>query len=81
MAVLEDLAPEVVKTGMLLDSAIVFLVAQALEGYGLLAVVDPVMVAKGGALLLREEATKACLDTPAAAYLSAHTQPCRKPRN
>ncbi len=62
MAVLEDLAPEVVKTGMLLDSAIVFLVAQALEDYGLLAVVDPVMVAKGGALLLREEATKACLD-------------------
>ena len=47
MAVLEDLAPEVVKTGMLLDSAIVFLVAQALEDYGLLAVVDPVMVAKG----------------------------------
>lgn len=62
MAVLDDLSPEVVKTGMLLDSAIVFLIAQALEDHGLLAVVDPVMVAKGGALLLREEATKSCLD-------------------
>lgn len=59
-AVLEDLAPEVVKTGMLLDAAIVQLVAQALKDYGLLAVVDPVMIAKGGTLLLREEAVKAC---------------------
>lgn len=59
-AVLEDLAPEVVKTGMLLDGAIVRLVARALVDYGLLAVVDPVMIAKGGAPLLREEAVRAC---------------------
>jgi hydroxymethylpyrimidine kinase/phosphomethylpyrimidine kinase/thiamine-phosphate diphosphorylase len=60
MAVLDDLKPEVIKTGMLLDAAIVYLVAQALEDHGLLAVVDPVMIAKGGALLLREEAVQSC---------------------
>jgi hydroxymethylpyrimidine kinase/phosphomethylpyrimidine kinase/thiamine-phosphate diphosphorylase len=59
-AVLEDLAPEVVKTGMLLDAGIVRLVAQRLKQHGLLAVVDPVMIAKGGAPLLRQEAVDAC---------------------
>jgi hydroxymethylpyrimidine kinase/phosphomethylpyrimidine kinase/thiamine-phosphate diphosphorylase len=68
VAVLDDLAPEVVKTGMLLDAAIVFLVARALQEYGLLAVVDPVMVAKGGTLLLCEEAAKACRE-----HLLPHT--------
>jgi len=59
-AVLEDLAPEVVKTGMLLDASIVRLIAERLKQHGLLAVVDPVMIAKGGAPLLREDAVKAC---------------------
>ena len=59
-AVLEDLGPEVVKTGMLLDAAIVSLVAKRLKEDGLLAVVDPVMIAKGGAPLLRQEAIRAC---------------------
>jgi hydroxymethylpyrimidine kinase/phosphomethylpyrimidine kinase/thiamine-phosphate diphosphorylase len=59
-AVLEDLAPEVVKTGMLLDATIVHLVAERLKQYGLLAVVDPVMIAKGGAPLLQKEAVEAC---------------------
>ncbi len=59
-AVLDDLDPEVVKTGMLLNDAIVRLVAQRLKNHGLLAVVDPVMIAKGGAALLREEAVQAC---------------------
>jgi hydroxymethylpyrimidine kinase/phosphomethylpyrimidine kinase/thiamine-phosphate diphosphorylase len=61
-AVLEDLAPEVVKTGMLFDSSIVRLVAERLKQHGLLAVVDPVMIAKGGAALLRQEAVEACRD-------------------
>jgi len=68
MAVLDDLKPEVIKTGMLLDAAIVYLVAQALEDHGLLAVVDPVMIAKGGALLLREEAVQSCRE-----HLLPHT--------
>lgn len=59
-AVLEDLQPEVVKTGMLFDAAIVELVARELWTRGLLAVVDPVMVAKGGALLLRDDAVQSC---------------------
>lgn len=67
-AVLGDLQPEVVKTGMLLDAAIVRLVAQALKDHGLLAVVDPVMIAKGGASLLRDEATKVCRE-----HLLPHT--------
>ncbi len=61
-AVLEDLAPEVIKTGMLLDAAVVRLVAECLRKHGLLAVVDPVMIAKGGAPLLRREAIAACRD-------------------
>jgi hydroxymethylpyrimidine kinase/phosphomethylpyrimidine kinase/thiamine-phosphate diphosphorylase len=48
-----------VKTGMLYDADIVMAVAGLLEGYGLAAVVDPVMMAKGGAALLREEAMDA----------------------
>ncbi len=59
-AVLDDLAPEVVKTGMLFDTSIVRLVADRLKRHGLLAVVDPVMIAKGGAPLLREEAVETC---------------------
>ncbi|MEZ4485252.1 MAG: bifunctional hydroxymethylpyrimidine kinase/phosphomethylpyrimidine kinase [Syntrophotaleaceae bacterium] len=60
MAVVEDLRPEVVKTGMLFDAAIVRLVAKRIGQLGLLAVVDPVMIAKGGAPLLRQEAVSAC---------------------
>ncbi len=59
-AVLEDLAPEVIKTGMLLDAEKVRLVARCLKQHGLPAVVDPVMIAKGGAPLLRREAVAAC---------------------
>jgi hydroxymethylpyrimidine kinase/phosphomethylpyrimidine kinase/thiamine-phosphate diphosphorylase len=61
-AVLDDLPPEVVKTGMLHDASVVSLVAAALAEHGLLAVVDPVMIAKGGAALLRREAVRVCRD-------------------
>jgi hydroxymethylpyrimidine kinase/phosphomethylpyrimidine kinase/thiamine-phosphate diphosphorylase len=57
--VLEDIGTDMVKTGMLYDADIVRAVAGLLEGYGLAAVVDPVMMAKGGAPLLREEAMDA----------------------
>ncbi len=55
-AVVSDIGIDVVKTGMLLSAEIVAVVAESIERHALLAVVDPVMVAKGGAHLLQEEA-------------------------
>src|SRR3954463_12787375 len=59
-AVPGDLPPAAVKTGMLATAAIVEAVAAAIEGLELPnLVVDPVMVAKGGDRLLREDAVAA----------------------
>jgi hydroxymethylpyrimidine kinase/phosphomethylpyrimidine kinase/thiamine-phosphate diphosphorylase len=58
-AVLNDLPPDVVKTGMLFSAEIVSLVGRVIREKGLLAVVDPVMIAKGGASLLQKEALEA----------------------
>ena len=56
-AVAGDLPPDAVKTGMLATAAIVEAVAAAIEGLDLPnLVVDPVMIAKGGDRLLRDEA-------------------------
>jgi hydroxymethylpyrimidine kinase/phosphomethylpyrimidine kinase len=56
-AVATDLGVDAAKTGMLASSAIIEAVAAAIEAYGIRnLVVDPVMVAKGGASLLRDEA-------------------------
>ena len=57
--VLDDIGADTVKTGMLYSSEVVNTVAGLLEIRGLAAVVDPVMVAKGGSPLLREEAIEA----------------------
>ncbi len=58
--VVEDLAPAAAKTGMLSSPEIIECVAAAVEDHGLrLLVVDPVMVAKGGAKLLRADAVAA----------------------
>jgi hydroxymethylpyrimidine/phosphomethylpyrimidine kinase len=59
-AVLEDIGADAVKTGMLLSAEIIEAVADALAPYpGIPLVLDPVMVAKGGAALLREDAVAA----------------------
>ena len=59
-AVADDLPPAAVKTGMLATAAIVEAVAAAIEALDLPnLVVDPVMVAKGGDRLLREDAVAA----------------------
>jgi hydroxymethylpyrimidine/phosphomethylpyrimidine kinase len=59
-AVGDDLPPAAVKTGMLATAAIVEAVAAAIAGLDLPnLVVDPVMVAKGGDRLLREDAVAA----------------------
>ncbi|WP_097175782.1 bifunctional hydroxymethylpyrimidine kinase/phosphomethylpyrimidine kinase [Stappia indica] len=58
-AVLDDLDVGAVKIGMLSSPDIVACVAAALAGYAGPVVVDPVIVAKSGAKLLREEAIAA----------------------
>jgi hydroxymethylpyrimidine/phosphomethylpyrimidine kinase len=59
--VLDDIGAEAVKTGMLGDAATIEAVAGALAQHaqGVPLVVDPVMVAKGGASLLRPDAVAA----------------------
>lgn len=59
-AVVEDIPPDAVKTGMLANAGIVEVVADARDRHGWPAfVVDPVMVATTGALLLEEDAVAA----------------------
>ena len=61
-AVLSDIGADVIKTGMLGDAAVVSLVARLLAESGLPAVIDPVMVAKGGANLLDASAVSEVRD-------------------
>ena len=56
---LADPGADAVKTGMLGDIATIEVVAAALAGCGLPLVIDPVMVAKGGARLLDHDALSA----------------------
>ena len=61
-AVLDDIGTDTVKTGMLYSADIVPEVAALMRQNHLLGVVDPVMVAKGGAALLKREAIEALRD-------------------
>ncbi len=54
--VLDDLGADAIKTGMLHSSAVIATVADILRSLDIPIVVDPVMVAKGGATLLQDEA-------------------------
>ncbi len=59
-AVVQDIRPDAVKTGMLSSAGIIEVVAAKLRQYALPnVVVDPVMVSKSGARLLREDAAEA----------------------
>jgi hydroxymethylpyrimidine/phosphomethylpyrimidine kinase len=71
-AVLDDIGADAVKTGMLGDAAMVERVAALLDGAGVPAVIDPVMIAKGGHPLLPDEAVQAVrsLMVPRAALLT-----------
>jgi hydroxymethylpyrimidine kinase/phosphomethylpyrimidine kinase/thiamine-phosphate diphosphorylase len=60
-AVLDDIGTDTIKTGMLSWGGTVSRVAQAIRNRSLLAVVDPVMIAKGGAPLLDDEALDSLL--------------------
>lgn len=72
-AVLDDIGADAIKTGMLGDVATVELVARVLDSAGgVPAVIDPVMIAKGGASLLESRAVAAVktLLVPRAALLT-----------
>lgn len=58
-AVFDDIAVGAVKIGMLSSPEIIDVVASALTGRGVPVVLDPVMVAKSGDALLRDEAVSA----------------------
>jgi len=60
--VLQDIGVDAVKTGMLHTSEIIEAVASELKEVQAPIVVDPVMVAKSGARLLREEAIRTFID-------------------
>ncbi len=55
-AVADDIGVDAAKTGMLSNSNIIRAVAKTIDKYSFPLVVDPVMVAKSGARLLRQEA-------------------------
>src|SRR5262245_33777741 len=58
-AVVSDLGADAVKTGMLASSVLVEAVANAIQSLGLRnLVVDPVMISKSGAALLRPDAVE-----------------------
>lgn len=62
-AVLEDFSPSAAKTGMLWERDVIEVVAEVLEAKGVRnLVVDPVLLAKGGERLLKEDALKALKD-------------------
>jgi hydroxymethylpyrimidine/phosphomethylpyrimidine kinase len=71
-AVLDDIGADIVKTGMLGDAEVVERVAQLLDAWARPAVIDPVIVAKGGARLLADDALDPLLSllVPRAALLT-----------
>ncbi len=71
-SVLDDIGADAVKTGMLGTAAVVNAVAVVLRGRDLPLVLDPVMVAKGGARLLDDDAVAALVGNllPLAAVLT-----------
>lgn len=56
---LEDIGVDAVKTGMLYDADIIAAIAVLLKQYPVTLVLDPVMIAKGGAPLLQKQAVHA----------------------
>lgn len=58
-AVVEDFSVKAAKTGMLFSAEIIHTVADALRDQKIPLVIDPVMIAKGGASLLHDEAVEA----------------------
>lgn len=61
-SVLDDFSVNAIKTGMLFSKDIIQQVSETIKTTNIPLVVDPVMVAKGGAPLLQEEAIEALID-------------------
>src|SRR5713101_4527058 len=75
-ACVSDIGCDAVKTGMLASTAIIDAVAAAISDLKLeLLVVDPVMIAKSGAPLLKPDAIAILKTKFAAASRRGHTQP------
>lgn len=60
-AVADDIGVDAAKTGMLSNSEIIRAVARTIKKYEFPLVVDPVMIAKSGAALLKEDAVEALI--------------------
>jgi len=60
-AVVEDFGVDAAKTGMLYSEEIVSVVSSRVRRYGFPVVVDPVMISKSGAQLLKEDAVKSMI--------------------
>jgi hydroxymethylpyrimidine kinase/phosphomethylpyrimidine kinase len=60
-AVADDIGVDAAKTGMLSNKEIIRAVAKTIDRYGFPVVVDPVMIAKSGAKLLRDDAIEALI--------------------
>ncbi|MCS7107018.1 MAG: bifunctional hydroxymethylpyrimidine kinase/phosphomethylpyrimidine kinase [Acidilobaceae archaeon] len=60
-AIADDLGVDAAKTGMLSNAEIIVAVAKVVDKYSFPLVVDPVMIAKSGAPLLRPEAMEALI--------------------
>ncbi len=71
-AVIDDIGADIVKIGMLGSAAMIAAVADVLADANIPVVLDPVMVAKGGAALLDDSAHQAMIDRllPLAAVLT-----------
>jgi len=61
-AVADDIGVDAAKTGMLYSSRVIQVVAESVEEYGFPLVVDPVIIAKSGARLLKEEAIETLIE-------------------
>ncbi len=81
-ACIDDIGVDAIKIGMLGNEAVITAVADALDGVTVPVVLDPVMIAKGGAPLIEDEAVwalmqrlvpRASVITPNAPELSALT--------
>jgi hydroxymethylpyrimidine/phosphomethylpyrimidine kinase len=74
-ACIDDIGVDAVKIGMLGSYETMFAVADALAGVGVPIVLDPVMVAKGGASLIDEDAAQAMIERllPLATVITPNT--------
>lgn len=61
-SVLTDISPDVVKTGMIANSEMMEVIAEAIEKYSIPYVIDPVMVAKSGDHLMDVNSKQTLID-------------------